>query len=204
MGLRRRRVGLRRLPLEPRSRARGINSSRQAFARQRRSARLRSSDRSISRRSRRPDCRRRPSARRGRRSRSPAISRFPAPAKPGVYKLTISSESWIDVLEGDYLHPTAFTGATSCDGARKSVKFDLPARPPRNPVQRRQQDFRHRLAQPIVFVPSAAIRCETVAGAEAGKPSGSNRPLGAPRGLVRGRSEFDPERTFNIGLMNGR
>ena len=53
-----------------------------------------------------------------------------APPKPGAYKLTISSESWIDVLDGDdYLHPTAFTGARECDGARKSVKFDLPARP---------------------------------------------------------------------------
>jgi hypothetical protein len=55
---------------------------------------------------------------------------IPAPAKPGIYKLTISSESWIDVVDGGtYLHPTAFTGATSCEGARKSVKFDLPARP---------------------------------------------------------------------------
>jgi hypothetical protein len=52
-----------------------------------------------------------------------------APAKPGVYKLTISSPGWIDVLDGeDYLHPKAFTGATGCEGARKSVKFDLPPR----------------------------------------------------------------------------
>ncbi len=28
-----------------------------------------------------------------------------------------------------YLHPIAFTGARDCEGARKSVKFDLPARP---------------------------------------------------------------------------
>jgi hypothetical protein len=54
----------------------------------------------------------------------------PAPANPGVYRVTISSESWIDVLDGGaYLHPIAFTGARDCDGARKSVKFDLPARP---------------------------------------------------------------------------
>ena len=53
-----------------------------------------------------------------------------APAKPGVYKVTISSEGWIDVLDGgNYLHPIAFSGARACDGARKSVKFDLPARP---------------------------------------------------------------------------
>ena len=52
------------------------------------------------------------------------------PAKPGIYRVTISSEGWIDVLDGGaYLHPTAFTGATACEGARKSVKFDLPSRP---------------------------------------------------------------------------
>jgi hypothetical protein len=52
------------------------------------------------------------------------------PAKPGVYRVTISSEGWIDVLDGGaYLHPTAFTGARDCDGARKSVKFNLPPHP---------------------------------------------------------------------------
>jgi hypothetical protein len=52
-----------------------------------------------------------------------------APAKPGVYKITISSPGWIDVIDGeDYLHPKAFTGAVGCEGARKSVKFDLPSR----------------------------------------------------------------------------
>ncbi len=30
---------------------------------------------------------------------------------------------------GRFLHPRAFSGAINCDGARKSVKFDLPARP---------------------------------------------------------------------------
>jgi len=55
---------------------------------------------------------------------------LPAPAKPGVYKVTISSPGWIDVLDGEhYLHPRAFTGATGCEGARKSVKFELPSRP---------------------------------------------------------------------------
>jgi hypothetical protein len=53
-----------------------------------------------------------------------------APAKPGVYKITISSPGWIDVLDGgSYLHPKAFSGATACEGARKSVKFDLPSEP---------------------------------------------------------------------------
>ncbi len=53
-----------------------------------------------------------------------------APAKPGAYRITISSEGWVDVLDGGaYLHPIGFTGAKDCEGARKSVKFDLPARP---------------------------------------------------------------------------
>jgi hypothetical protein len=53
-----------------------------------------------------------------------------APAQEGKYRVTISSEGWVDVLDGGaYLHPTAFTEAMGCEGARKSVKFDLPARP---------------------------------------------------------------------------
>ncbi len=53
-----------------------------------------------------------------------------APAKPGVYRLTMSSGAWVDVLDGGtYLHPVGSSGAKDCEGARKSVKFDLPARP---------------------------------------------------------------------------
>jgi hypothetical protein len=53
-----------------------------------------------------------------------------APVKAGVHRLTISSVGWVDVLDGGaYLHPIAFTGAKECEGVRKSVKFDLPARP---------------------------------------------------------------------------
>jgi hypothetical protein len=55
---------------------------------------------------------------------------LPAPAKPGLYQITISSEGWVDVLDGGkYLRPAAFSGAMACEGARKSVKFDLPPRP---------------------------------------------------------------------------
>ena len=50
--------------------------------------------------------------------------------KPGIYKITIASEGWIDVIDaGQFLHPKAFSGALGCEGARKSVEFDLPARP---------------------------------------------------------------------------
>jgi len=53
-----------------------------------------------------------------------------APAKAGAYRITISLGGWVDVLDGGaYLHPIAFTGAKDCEGVRKSMKFDLPARP---------------------------------------------------------------------------
>jgi hypothetical protein len=53
-----------------------------------------------------------------------------APAKAGPYKITLSSEGWIDVMQdGQAVKPTAFSGALGCDGIRKSVKFDLAARP---------------------------------------------------------------------------
>lgn len=53
-----------------------------------------------------------------------------APPKAGVYKITIGSEAWVDVVDqGAFLHPKGFSGAKDCEGARKSVKFDLPARP---------------------------------------------------------------------------
>jgi hypothetical protein len=54
---------------------------------------------------------------------------LPAPPKPGVYKITIGAEAWIDVVDqGAFLHPKGFSGAKDCEGARKSVKFELPAR----------------------------------------------------------------------------
>jgi hypothetical protein len=51
-----------------------------------------------------------------------------APANPGVYKITLASEGWIDVVDnGGFLHPVGFSAAVGCEGARKSVKFELPA-----------------------------------------------------------------------------
>lgn len=54
----------------------------------------------------------------------------PAPPQAGVYKITLSSEAWIDVTQdGHFLKSTAHTGAMGCAGIRKSVKFDLAAAP---------------------------------------------------------------------------
>ncbi len=53
-----------------------------------------------------------------------------APAQGGTYKITLSSEGWIDVLQaGNRLKSIAATGATGCEGVRKSVKFDLAKAP---------------------------------------------------------------------------
>jgi hypothetical protein len=54
----------------------------------------------------------------------------PAPAKTGSYKITLSAEGWIDVVQdGHVVKSTAFSGALGCEGIRKSVKFDLAAQP---------------------------------------------------------------------------
>jgi hypothetical protein len=53
-----------------------------------------------------------------------------APSHAETYKVTLSSEGWIDVVQNDqFVKSSAFSGATGCDGVRKSVKFDLTAAP---------------------------------------------------------------------------
>jgi hypothetical protein len=54
----------------------------------------------------------------------------PAPKQPGTYKITLSAEGWIDVVQnGSAVKSSAFSGALGCEGIRKSVKFDLAAAP---------------------------------------------------------------------------
>jgi hypothetical protein len=53
-----------------------------------------------------------------------------APARDGTYKISLSSDAWIDVVQAGHLvKSTAHSGATACEGIRKSVKFDLKAEP---------------------------------------------------------------------------
>ncbi len=53
-----------------------------------------------------------------------------APAKAGSYKITLSSEGWVDVVQnGQTVKSKAFSSALGCEGIRKSVKFDLLAAP---------------------------------------------------------------------------
>jgi hypothetical protein len=50
--------------------------------------------------------------------------------KPGVYTISLSAGAWVDVVqEGHILKPAAFSGATDCDGIRKTMKYDLAASP---------------------------------------------------------------------------
>jgi hypothetical protein len=50
--------------------------------------------------------------------------------KAGLYTISLSSGAWVDVVQdGHFLKPVAFSGATDCDGIRKTMKFDLSAQP---------------------------------------------------------------------------
>jgi len=50
--------------------------------------------------------------------------------KPGVYTISLSSAAWVDVVQdGKILKPRAFSGATDCDGIRKTMKYELAASP---------------------------------------------------------------------------
>ena len=58
------------------------------------------------------------------------FAKFPAVAKAGSYTVSLSNGAWIDLVQdGHFLKPTAFSGATDCEGIRKTVKFDLTAAP---------------------------------------------------------------------------
>ena len=53
-----------------------------------------------------------------------------AAPKAGIYTISLSAGGWVDVVQdGHFLKPKAFSGATDCDGLRKTVKYDLAASP---------------------------------------------------------------------------
>jgi len=58
------------------------------------------------------------------------FTKFTSAPKAGSYTISLSAGAWIDVVQGGhFLKPTAFSGATDCDGIRKTVKIDLSAAP---------------------------------------------------------------------------
>jgi hypothetical protein len=50
--------------------------------------------------------------------------------RAGLTTISLSSGGWVDVVQdGHVLKPKAFSGATDCDGIRKTMKYELSAAP---------------------------------------------------------------------------
>jgi hypothetical protein len=50
--------------------------------------------------------------------------------KMGVYTVSLSAGAWVDVVQdGHFLKPAGFSGATDCDGIRKTMKYELSDKP---------------------------------------------------------------------------
>ena len=50
--------------------------------------------------------------------------------KAGLYSISLSAGGWLDVVQdGHFLKPKAFSGATDCDGIRKTMKYEFSASP---------------------------------------------------------------------------
>ncbi len=55
---------------------------------------------------------------------------FKGETKPGIYTVSLSAGGWVDVVQdGHFLKPKAFSGATDCEGIRKTMKYEIPAGP---------------------------------------------------------------------------
>src|SRR6202030_765369 len=55
---------------------------------------------------------------------------FKSPPKAGIYTISLSAGGWVDVIQdGHALKPKAFSGATDCDGIRKTMKYQISASP---------------------------------------------------------------------------
>lgn len=53
-----------------------------------------------------------------------------AASKAGLYTVSLSAGGWVDVIQdGHFLKPKAFSGATDCDGIRKTMKYEIGAGP---------------------------------------------------------------------------
>jgi hypothetical protein len=58
------------------------------------------------------------------------FANFKGAPKAGIYTISPSAGAWIDVVQdGHFLKPKAFSGATDCDGIRKTMKYELAAQP---------------------------------------------------------------------------
>src|ERR1700724_4352536 len=50
--------------------------------------------------------------------------------KAGLYTISLSAGGWVDVVQnGHFLKTKGFSGATDCDGIRKTMKYEIGASP---------------------------------------------------------------------------
>ena len=55
---------------------------------------------------------------------------FKTAPKAGLYTISLSAGGWVDVVQdGHFVKPKGFSGATDCDGIRKTMKYELTANP---------------------------------------------------------------------------
>ena len=53
-----------------------------------------------------------------------------AAPKAGPYTVSLSAGGWVDLVQdGHFLKPKAFSGATDCDGIRKTMRYEISASP---------------------------------------------------------------------------
>ena len=58
------------------------------------------------------------------------FANFKNAPKPGTYTISLSIGGWVDLVQdGHALKPKAFSGATDCDGIRKTMKYEISASP---------------------------------------------------------------------------
>ena len=58
------------------------------------------------------------------------FARLTSAPKAGTYTVSLSAGAWVDLVQGGrFLKPTAFSGATDCEGIRKTMKYQLSASP---------------------------------------------------------------------------
>ena len=58
------------------------------------------------------------------------FTNFKGAPKAGTYTVSLSADAWVDLVQdGHFLKPKAFSGATDCDGIRKTMKYEISASP---------------------------------------------------------------------------
>ena len=76
-----------------------------------------------------PSCPRRRNAR-PKEGTFAGFASFKSLPKAGIYTVSLSAGAWIDLVQdGHSLKPKAFSGATDCDGIRKTMKYEISASP---------------------------------------------------------------------------